>query len=201
VNFVGHHEVAARLGLPADARLGAMLPDLATMLGVRLQRELLAPSVAEGVAVHHATDAVFHDDARVRRAMVSLGAALSDAGLARGPARAIGHVGYEMLLDATATAPIADALDESRATAVTDALHDHPEWSVMRSYLATRRAHYDDVEWVAERLFHILDRRPRLRFPHAQISDVAAALATAQPSVRAHAPAIFADVTAAVTRP
>jgi hypothetical protein len=199
VNFVGHHEVAARLGLSADARLGAMLPDLATMLGVRLQRELLAPEIAEGVAVHHATDAVFHDDARVRGAMVSLGATLSDAGVARGPARAVGHVGYEMLLDATATAPIAAAFDESRATAAADALHDHPEWPVMRRHLVTRRARYDDVEWVAARLFHILERRPRLRFPRAQIPDVAAALALAQPSVHAQAPAIFADITASLS--
>jgi hypothetical protein len=200
VNFVGHHEVAARLGLAADARLGAMLPDLATMLGVRLQRELVAPAVAEGVAVHHATDAVFHDDTRVRSVMASLGAALSDAGVSRGSARAIGHVGYEMLLDATATAPLAAALDESRAAAASNALHDHPQWPVMRRHLATRRARYDDVEWVAERLFHILDRRRRLRFPRAQIPDVAAALAIAQPSVRAHAPAIFADVTASLSR-
>jgi len=38
-----HHEVAARLGLDASGRLGAMLPDFAAMLGTHLQRDRCRP--------------------------------------------------------------------------------------------------------------------------------------------------------------
>jgi hypothetical protein len=199
MNFVGHHEVATRAGLDAGGRLGAMLPDFATMLGVRLRRDVLTDSVADGVRLHHATDAVFHDHPPVRAGMQALGASLQAEGVGRGPSRAVGHIGYEMLLDSTLGPPdLRATLDASGTRAdVAHALADHADWAIMRRRLAAGVARYDDPEWVADRLFHILARRPRLAFPPAQRNVVAVALARAIPDVRAIAPAIFTSVTAA----
>jgi hypothetical protein len=81
VNFFGHAAIASWHS-PADAgvALGSMLPDFASMCGARLD-EQRDPRVAAGVALHHATDAVFH------RAPVVL-ALFRDAG--RAPGRAGG---------------------------------------------------------------------------------------------------------------
>jgi hypothetical protein len=196
MNFVGHHEIARRRGLDNAARLGAMLPDFASMLGVRIDREVLPAAVDRGVVMHHATDASFHAHQAVQRGMHALATALAARGLARGPARAIGHVGYEMLLDSSANpGGLADALDCSADTGVIHAMRDHPEWRPMCRHLAQRVARYDDPAWVAERLFLILGRRPRLAFPIEQTPTVAAVLADTAPEIHRCAPAIFDEVT------
>jgi hypothetical protein len=203
MNFVGHHEVAVRRGLDAPARLGAMLPDFATMLGIRLQPDALDAAVRAGVELHHRTDAVFHPLDDVRRGMQQLTAAVADRGVGRGAARAIGHVGYEMLVDSMLE-PIAlrDTIERAGDDpGVATALAGHPEWPTMRGHLATRVAHYDDPEWVAVRLFHILERRPRLAFPADRLAAVIDALATAAPGVRAVAPSVLATVVAATYEP
>jgi hypothetical protein len=201
MNFVGHHEVAARRGLDAPARLGAMLPDFATMLGVRLRRDALPPAVLVGVDLHHETDGRFHPLEAVRRGMHDLSSAVLDEGVGRGAARAVGHVGYEMVLDS-----VLDT-DDLRATLleagpdphVAAGLTDAPDWPMMRVHLATRVAHYDEPEWVADRLFQILQRRPRLAFGPEQIPIVTRALAAAAPAIRDAAPAVFATVMRAST--
>jgi hypothetical protein len=198
MNFVGHHEVAARAGLDGAGRLGAMLPDFATMLGVRLQRDVLSPDVRAGVALHHATDAVFHGDEQVLAGMHALTASLAAVDVPRGAARAIGHIGYEMLLDGWLGAADLRGALAADDPEVAKALADHAEWPGMRGHLATRVAYYDDPDWVADRLFHILARRPRLAFPPEQRPAVAAVLATMLPDVRDAAPTVFATVTSAV---
>jgi hypothetical protein len=196
MNFVGHHEIARRGGLDSAARLGAMLPDFASMLGVRLDREVLPAAVDAGVVVHHATDASFHAHHTVQRGMHALTSALAARGLARGPARAIGHVGYEMALDSTvATAGMAEALDHADDPAVARSVGGHPRWRPMCRHLAERAARYDDPDWLADRLFHILGRRPRLAFPVEQTPTVAAVLAGAAPEIHRCAPTIFDEVT------
>jgi hypothetical protein len=76
-----------------------MLPDFAPMIG---QRTIPSqdPSVAAGVAFHYETDAVFHDSATFVDLQRQARAALSKAGLARGPRLAAAHVGLELMLDA-----------------------------------------------------------------------------------------------------
>jgi hypothetical protein len=200
MNFLGHHEVAGLAGLDPAGRLGSMLPDFATMLGVRLWAEPLPQQVRAGVQVHHATDASFHSHPDVLAGMGSMTAAMSRAGLPRGAARGCGHVGYEMLLDApVASTPIRAALAHAGDPGVHDALASHAEWLPMCEHLATRAARYDDPGWIAERLFHILGRRPRLRFAREQIPAVAAVLSDLAPAVHAAAARILADVTTDVT--
>src|SRR6478752_1224293 len=123
MNFFGHAALAARhFGdqqpppVPealAKLCLGAMLPDFIGML--RLGRPEIADAVlARGVAFHHKTDEAFHELPSFvglsRRAF----AWLSERDLPRGPARAIAHIGVEMLLD-EAFALDAGARDAYRA--------------------------------------------------------------------------------------
>jgi hypothetical protein len=59
MNFVAHAHVALRrAGTSWDVAFGAVLPDLASMAGTRIDRSLLSPPVEEGVALHHRTDTV-----------------------------------------------------------------------------------------------------------------------------------------------
>lgn len=204
MNFVGHLEVAVRCELGARGGLGAMLPDLAPMLGTRVDRDRLPPTVVTGVALHHATDGVFHGDPFVRASMATISEALLDAGFARGAARALGHVGFEMLLDASAHRGIgnlAPALAAGDDPSVAGVLGVRDGWRTLRSRFTAHPPRYDDPEWVAERLFHILDRRPRLRFERAAVPALAAALASVAPTVHAAAPALFTAVAAAVAEP
>jgi len=98
VNYFGHAAVASwregRGGLP----LGAMLPDFSTMCGARVTGSD-DEDVAAGIALHHATDAAFHRAPVVTGLMRELDARLERGGCARGPRRAVAHIGVELLLD------------------------------------------------------------------------------------------------------
>ncbi|MDB4963277.1 MAG: hypothetical protein JWP01_3276 [Myxococcales bacterium] len=98
VNFFGHAAVASwrigRGGLP----LGAMLPDFSTMCGARIV-SAPDPEVADGIALHHATDKAFHTLPVVTGLMRELDQRLERGGCARGPRRAVAHIGVELLID------------------------------------------------------------------------------------------------------
>lgn len=199
MNVHGHLEVAARCGADPATQVGAALPDLAAMLRVRLDHAVMPSALRAGVALHHRTDGVFHDHPVVRAEMARLSEAVRACGIGRGPARAIGHVGYELLLDATVRRDrLAAALDVVDEDLVHRVLGEPPQWHTLRGHLTGGASRHDAPAWVAERLFHILDRRPRLRFPAEHVPAVAAALAERAPSIHAHAPQVVADVSAAV---
>jgi hypothetical protein len=100
VNFFGHAAVASWSNATGDDRggvaLGAMLPDFATMCRARL-----APpddiALATGVDLHHRTDAAFHTLPAVLGLMRDLDALLDRGGCARGPRRAVAHIGSSLL--------------------------------------------------------------------------------------------------------
>ncbi len=98
VNFFGHAAIASwrlgRGGLP----LGAMLPDFGSMCGARVTGTA-DPDVATGIELHHTTDKVFHALPVVTGLMRELDQRLERGGCARGPRRAVAHVGVELLLD------------------------------------------------------------------------------------------------------
>ncbi len=75
-----------------------MLPDFATMLG-GMRVTSPHPTLAAGIAFHHATDEVFHDSPTFVRLQAEGRHALADAGLGRGPRLATAHVGLELILD------------------------------------------------------------------------------------------------------
>ena len=98
VNFFGHAWLAA--GRNANPRfvLGAMLPDLAPMAGLRL-RGANDAALSAGIAHHLAVDAAFHALPVFQRLTADAARALRRAGLRRGPARGAAHIGLELLLD------------------------------------------------------------------------------------------------------
>ena len=98
MNFFGHAAVATWSAADAGKVLGAMLPDFAAMCRSRLAGAD-DTAVADGIALHHATDAAFHRLPVVLGLMRELDAQLADGGCSRGPRRAVAHVGVELLLD------------------------------------------------------------------------------------------------------
>src|SRR5262245_48694449 len=92
MNFFGHAAVAQREREEPRFVLGAMLPDFCGMAGVRMSPPEDA-ALAEGVALHHATDRAFHAAPVFVSLCASALAQLEADGVARASARAVGHVG------------------------------------------------------------------------------------------------------------
>ena len=102
INFFGHCVVAK--WFPTDRAeaygFGSMVPDFALMARSKLAKPATTDAaVADGIALHHRTDAAFHGLPVVLGLMRELGERLAAYGCARGPARATGHIGIELLLD------------------------------------------------------------------------------------------------------
>src|ERR671919_173368 len=73
MNVLGHTFVALAVGDDDPAYvLGAVLPDLAPMLNVRIDRSRLDGRVGEGVRCHIEADAVFHGLAEFRSGAAAL---------------------------------------------------------------------------------------------------------------------------------
>ena len=75
-----------------------MLPDFSSMSGARVE-STLDVDVQTGIELHHQTDAVFHVLPVVTGLMRELDDALARRDCARGPRRAVAHIGIELLLD------------------------------------------------------------------------------------------------------
>jgi hypothetical protein len=75
-----------------------MIPDFSTMSGARVASTTDA-EVAAGIDLHHVTDAAFHTLPVVTGLMRELDHALARRDCARGPRRAVAHIGVELLLD------------------------------------------------------------------------------------------------------
>jgi hypothetical protein len=161
------------------------------MAGVRFDKSLLTASVRQGVELHHATDTAFHALEAFHQGCASLRASLGASGIATGPARAIGHAGYELLLDGCllerpgvadeftdllASAPsVVGAVssgDDERFAQLVDSLRDDRWW-----------LGYKDPQLVAQGLYRRLQHRPRLRVTSTEVAAVSAALEKARPAI------------------
>lgn len=206
MNYLGHAHVALASGEDVHARyiLGAVLPDVASMAGVRVQYQRLPEPMAAGVRHHQRADAVFHAHPAFRQGMAALRGDLAAAGLAGGAARAVGHVGWELLADgALLGSPAEVAYWQSLALGdeVRNALDgsDQERWARLLDYRERRPVlRYDEPAWVAARLHAILDRRPRLRFPAPQVAPVCEVLARHAVRVRSAMPGVLQDVGASL---
>lgn len=146
-----------------------MLPDFAGMAAVRLA-DLHSEEVSPGIAFHHACDTAFHAHPLFVGACAQGVLALTDTGVPRGPARAVAHVGFEMLLDGALAghhdaAPYRTALATGRAT--TPPGSEPMAWRRLQTLCARLQAApvpdaYADPGFVADRLQTILAGRPRL---------------------------------------
>jgi hypothetical protein len=208
VNVLGHAYVAER-ARPGDHAhtLGAVLPDLASIAGVRLvpgagsSAPAVSPAIADGIACHHAADATFHSLALFRTGVAAMRRELLDAGLPTGPARAVAHVGYELLLDGTLVGTATERAYRRALTIGTTATDviapsHRARWSAFVDGVSGhvhRRLGYDDVEWVADRLVAILRHRPRLRLDPAKVPAVARVLDRHVDAIRRRAPDVLAS--------
>jgi hypothetical protein len=205
LNLLAHVRVALDVLEDPDpeAILGAVLPDLEGLVGQRVDRSG-RPEVERGVAVHRATDAAFHDDPRFRQGSIALSRRLQARGVGRGASRAVGHAGWELLLDGLlvedrevteAFATAAGALLELAVR--TEGPTDRLEWLAERQRIAPIWAAYADPVLVADRLHRQLAGRPRLALRSAERGPVAEELAVAAVQVRTDGPAVLRDVTEA----
>lgn len=98
MNFFGHAVVASWADRRAGHLLGSMLPDFETMLGVPLL-EVHDPGIRRGIELHHRTDDAFHRSNVFLSSCAQALDALTEIGVRRGTARAVGHIGTELFLD------------------------------------------------------------------------------------------------------
>lgn len=190
--------------------LGAALPDLAAMAGVRFVRSELPEAVGRGVGDHHRADRAFHAHPAFRQGATGLRQGLLAQGLETGPSRAVAHAGWELLLDGCLTNDPVFVAWAVQVLAGAGALADHFDepsargrWERLCRHLA------DDVWWlgyrdpafVAQRLYRRLAGRRRLQFGPEWTPTVAQGLAEAQPGVRASYEAVVTATVAALGPP
>lgn len=192
MNFYGHLVLGHRRSPAPAFLLGTMLPDFASMAGLGRVSAPEHRELSSGIDFHHRTDAVFHR-APVFVEMVAAGIdALVGQGVGRGPARAVAHVGIELLLDGLLfqdpRGPGADAYKAALATGLTpevaQGVFASPRRQTTRTAGEGHRAdsgalqallkrlsaapvpeRYIEPRFVAERLQSILAPRPRLALP------------------------------------
>ncbi len=214
MNFVAHVVVASQAAAqPSTALLlGAAAPDLARMAGVRVA-DVGSDAHLDGVALHHRTDAAFHEHDWFRTSNRSVVRMLVDRGVRRGPARGAGHVLVELLLDgallddrqhAAAFAPAWTALAEPDDDAVAMVPAEHRDgWRLFLDQLTRRLdpAAYGDPAYAADRTVGTLSRRPRLAMDERDAQTRRDVAADVQQDVRAAAPSIMKDVVDRVQPP
>ncbi len=210
MNFLGHAVIASEYDRDDRFVLGAMLPDFASMVGLRLA-EIRDPSVASGVALHHETDAVFHATPTFVELVNTTTAELREAGVRRGPARAVGHIGVELLLDGWWVRGHGVPAEYERALEIAPSVESQLSWraEAPKDVLARacRRlqeleiaAGYADPALVTRRLERILSRRPRLAMDARDRGLIEDWTHDAVPRVAAVAPALWKEIRAGLER-
>ncbi len=178
MNFVGHAEVARWSREEPAFLFGAMLPDFLHMAGARAL-VVRDEAVAAGVAHHHRADAAFHGAPTFVALCAQAVACLVGEGVRKGTARAIAHVGTELLLDGLLVrrpeveAAYVRAIDWAAPAAIASAVDlrpaDRERFGALGARLRAWGAPHDyrHAEFVAERLTTVLAARPRLAMePH-----------------------------------
>ncbi|MBA3393195.1 MAG: hypothetical protein H0T89_11145 [Deltaproteobacteria bacterium] len=204
MNFFGHAAVASWSSTAPGVVLGAMLPDFATMSGARIANDGAHGSdVATGIALHHATDATFHRLPVVTGLMRELDALLDDGGCARGPRRAVAHIGVELLLDGVLVDDPSYREAYARALAH-DAIviwrepDDPARYAILMSRLRAHGVPDDlrDPRSITHRLARMLGHRPLLAPSPHDLRVIGAALVTYQARVAVAAATVMRAVRA-----
>ncbi|MFT7598508.1 MAG: hypothetical protein ACI8TP_001429 [Acidimicrobiales bacterium] len=202
MNVGGHLAVAAEISDEPTFWLGSVLPDLGAIGRFRLLGTVDHSTVTAGIAFHHDTDAAFHSHPWFVDIQSRLHGSLVAAGLTRGAARAIAHVGPELLLDGSYLAD-RDKHDQALAAVATigDGLAslvaiDSEGWMIHLRRVAEvgLPTDYADPAAVAARLHRILMRRPRLSFEETCVDDVAEILAERRLEIETIAGPLLAEL-------
>lgn len=218
MNFFGHAALAASHFSRAQPPLaaseleracaGSMLPDFVGMLGLG-RPEVRDESLARGVSFHHRTDHAFHELASFHELSRQSFGWLSERGLPRGPARAVAHIGVEILLDEV-LAEDGDARDAYRAalaTSLVGALSFPAPLAAerlesLRQNLLQRALAYatPSPPLVAARIRRSLAGRPRLELDDAGEALLGRWVPSARPLIHAAAPALLAALRAQLAK-
>ena len=208
MNLGGHIAVAAAASDDPVFWLGSALPDLAAIGRFRLLGDTDNQALSAGIAFHHRTDTAFHRHEWFTTIQRDLHDQLISAGLRRGAARAVGHVGPELLLDGALSSVahrqhraieiIGVVADDAMPLVVAD---QRQAWSdhLQRIRELGMPTDYDDPAAVARRLHRMLRSRPRLTFDEKQTLPVAELLAGLQPHIVSTAPALVAELESELT--
>lgn len=204
MNFFGHAAVASWSTSDPGVALGAMLPDLASMCGGRIVSAEDA-AVTAGIALHHASDAAFHTLPVVTALMGELDGELDERRCARGPRRAVAHIGVELLLDGVLTAEPAYCAAYLRALACDADLtwrgpDDAPRFAVVLDRLRARGVP-DDLQRpdaIAARMHRILAHRPLLAPSPDDLRAIRDALVAFKPRVDIAADTVMRAMRAAL---
>lgn len=206
MNFFGHAVVASWSPAPtAGLTLGAMLPDFQTMSGARVET-CVDVTISAGIDLHHRTDAAFHRLPAFVGLTREVEERLARAGVSRGPMRAVGHVGVELLLDGVLVAdPAGRAAYLAALEHPVDALTwrdpgDDERFAFLHGRL---RAHGvpDDLvrpDSAATRVLRMIAHRPLLRATADEAALIRRELAAIAPRVRVAAPTIITSLRAAL---
>jgi hypothetical protein len=208
VNYFGHAAVASWFGSDPEIALGAMLPDFATMSRTRLD-EPASASIARGIALHHETDGAFHHLPPVLALMRELDDHLEQRGCARGPRRAVAHIGIELLLDgvlvdnATYRDSYLRALDADTSPLRFRDPEDAPRFAALHTRLRSYGAPDDlrDPASIVHRLHRMLAHRPLLAPNAADLTAIRAALAAQKPRVDVATDTVLRALRAALPGP
>lgn len=196
MNFFGHSVIAQELHSGPAFLFGTMLPDFVSMSGARFKsvhddapsrNELLA-----GIEVHHATDAVFHSTPHFLRYCSALTVALEKAGVRRGTAMAVGHIGAELLLDRwllhfVDSTPYMDAVTYGKDNAgfVHVSNDAGPRLGgLMKRLEEYKLSGYQDIEVIRTRLERALCERPRLSVEPSAVEAIEACLTSFDEPIR-----------------
>lgn len=206
MNFFGHAALAFYERDDDGFVLGAMLPDFACMIRARPPRAE-HEQLTRGIAHHHAVDEVFHDSLGFRRLSHGAFAALEARGVRRGTARAVAHIGIELLLDGVLArdARVCGAYTRALAEAAEARLGRHLRWrsdeerqrfAALSAALARRGlhgpdAHLDALVW---RLSRALSGRARLEMRSEDEAAVRSWAGDAEGLVEAEAAELFHEV-------
>lgn len=204
MNFFGHAVVSLWHSDNRRFLLGAMLPDLCGMLGIRVARSD-EQDIAAGIDFHHRTDAAFHGAERFVQLCSESVEILTAQGVGRGTARAVGHVGTELLLDGVLSGGDASniyrealrlAVDERLAhnVLVSDEEQARLHRGLTRLAGAPIPEAYLDTSFVLDRLQHVLSPRPRLAMREADVPHVHAQLQRLHEQVKASSADILDQV-------
>jgi hypothetical protein len=208
VNYFAHLWVA-REALPtgpAEA-LGVVLPDVLAMAGTKADPRQLPPAVLAGRDIHHRADRAFHRHPRFLTLVEQLRGTLVGAQLPAGAAHAGAHAGNELLLDgilpdASVVGALTDGLALAPLVHPALAVADRTRFELVVERVALDRpSNLADPEAIAQRLFRVLGRRPRLAFPAEQVPALANSLAEHRPSVVAASQDLLSSVVRGLVDP
>ena len=206
MNYLGHAAVATWRTDDRAFVLGAMLPDFATMIGARPPGTTHA-GIEAGLRFHYRTDEVFHRSAGFLELTRSAFAWLLARGVGRGRARAVAHVGVELLLDTCLARdePVRRAYLAAIEGSARGALGQHVSWTsgrdhagfdALRERLLQRglAAAEPDATVVAQRLRRTLHARPLLALDDASELVARDWVIEARPVVESRAAALAREL-------